>query len=1177
MEKARTASDSRKVVRRVLGRLTAATLLCLLLLYGSLRLLIPAPFVADRLSRLLSDYLHERAAIGGLHLDGMGVRVTGVSVANPVGFGPGTMLSVRTITVRPEWGALIRREKRFRVLALDGVRLNLEKDRTGAWNLGRLRHLVAGKRPSGETFIRRLTMSDAIIRVDGRALERVDLTMHDLATRGTETGGFTLSARDSAGNPYEAEGTVRLGASPDADITFRAPDLRLGVFAPLLRPGTPLALDHGRGSAEISARLRGEELALRATAAAQDLHVKAFGERLPVRAALDLRGSYSLDRDEAHLGEAHLVVNDRVHLRGGGLLRGVKGGERRYEASLKLDPLPVGEIVRLLPRRLRRDLSVTHGSAAAEFHLAGNERSGVTAGTGRLRLADVSVRRGGTLVCSGAGADLLLTRQAGGWQLAGKVERPTGGSAGGLVESLSLPMQVSLSPRLRPVAAEVSALSLGLFGVRLGGALRYTRAAPLPWEVRLLLPETPAPRLARFLSAGAALSGGTVTAQLEASGKTLRELTGEGRVRLDRLAGSIGDRRLLLERGDVSASLTGTAGSREVRGTFDLRGGSYVSRRCSAAGSYALGAAGYRVENGSFLFERTTVRFASLRGPLPRRDTAGRMPFAADFAGGELASGDLRLGGLSGTLALTRAMAAGGSRFQGNGSASAGSVAFRGAPLGPASLGLLLDGGRGTAQLSATPLGGRLAATLAFDPAAPAKGGSFTATATALDAGRLWGLLGARSPWRLAAGTLTGTATGSYGKSSGPEGEIKLQGESLAVTGPGGKQAFAGARGRLRAGLAGSNLRLAECAFTSASGLRLEGRGELAQAFGPQRRGSFSYTVAATPLATLLDDFANLLPPVLQEATAAGTFALRGKGTVEGRNAVLDGTLTLAGAGLDVTAHRLNLAGVDGTLPFSFDLSGRATAVRRDMLTFSRDNYPLLLDRMTREARTAVGLTIGRFRFGPLETGDARLAFRAGGGVTELTSLSVPFYGGTILGRGSFLLAGGPRYSADLLVTDVSLREICNAFVAIRGYLSGRIDGVVSLQGTRGGVAGLKGFTDLWARSGKGEKMLVSREFLQKLAGKSLRGFLFGNDRSYDRAEVAAYLEDGYLTFSVLDISHTNLLGVRDLSVSVAPVSNRIALDHFLASIREAAARGKAKAGEKPAAAPPQTEFKWEE
>ena len=63
-----------------------------------------------------------------------------------------------------------------------------------------------------------------------------------------------------------------------------------------------------------------------------------------------------------------------------------------------------------------------------------------------------------------------------------------------------------------------------------------------------------------------------------------------------------------------------------------------------------------------------------------------------------------------------------------------------------------------------------------------------------------------------------------------------------------------------------------------------------------------------------------------------------------------------------------------------------------------------------------------------------------------------------------------------------------------------------------------------------------------------------------------------YLTFEKLDISHTNFLGMKDLSVSVAPVQNRIALDHLLESIRDAASSGKRRG----AGAPPvQTDLKW--
>ena len=110
-------------------------------------------------------------------------------------------------------------------------------------------------------------------------------------------------------------------------------------------------------------------------------------------------------------------------------------------------------------------------------------------------------------------------------------------------------------------------------------------------------------------------------------------------------------------------------------------------------------------------------------------------------------------------------------------------------------------------------------------------------------------------------------------------------------------------------------------------------------------------------------------------------------------------------------------------------------------------------------------------------------------------------------------------------------------------------------------MAGLVGFTDLWAREGSGEKILVSKEFLQKLSGKKLSGIFFSSDRPYDQAEVAAVLEKGDLTFKKLDILHTNLFGVRDLTVSIAPDQNRIALDHLFTAIKQAADRGKAASG----------------
>jgi len=162
------------------------------------------------------------------------------------------------------------------------------------------------------------------------------------------------------------------------------------------------------------------------------------------------------------------------------------------------------------------------------------------------------------------------------------------------------------------------------------------------------------------------------------------------------------------------------------------------------------------------------------------------------------------------------------------------------------------------------------------------------------------------------------------------------------------------------------------------------------------------------------------------------------------------------------------------------------------------------------------------------------------------------------------------------LVESVSLRELCNSIPSIRGYISGRVHGITSLFKESSPAKGAAGFVQLWVQKGADEKMLVSKEFLQKLAGKKLKGIFFRSDQPYDRGEITAYLEEGVLTFDTLDISHTNFLGVKDLNVTVVSAQNRISLEHLLTTIKEAAARGKGAQGAEPAAEqPPQTEFKW--
>ena len=210
-----------------------------------------------------------------------------------------------------------------------------------------------------------------------------------------------------------------------------------------------------------------------------------------------------------------------------------------------------------------------------------------------------------------------------------------------------------------------------------------------------------------------------------------------------------------------------------------------------------------------------------------------------------------------------------------------------------------------------------------------------------------------------------------------------------------------------------------------------------------------------------------------------------------------------------------------------------------------------------------------------------KLRLRAARGVTEIISLESLLYGGVLLGKGFIAAQNGLFYRGDLLFNDLSLVRLCKAFPAITGYMSGKIDGILSVQSEGKKLADISGFAEFWARETAGEKMLVSKEFLQRLSGKKLSGFFFSSDRAYDHAGLTAALENGFLSFDALDISHTNFLGVRDLSVTIAPGQNRIAIDHLLNSIKEATVRGKSSAGgagkDAPVAAPPATEFKWAE
>jgi len=64
-------------------------------------------------------------------------------------------------------------------------------------------------------------------------------------------------------------------------------------------------------------------------------------------------------------------------------------------------------------------------------------------------------------------------------------------------------------------------------------------------------------------------------------------------------------------------------------------------------------------------------------------------------------------------------------------------------------------------------------------------------------------------------------------------------------------------------------------------------------------------------------------------------------------------------------------------------------------------------------------------------------------------------------------------------------------------------------------------------------------------------------ERRFNKGIMNIYIQNGLLIFRDLEISNRNILGITDLSVKVAPLNNRIAIDHLMWTITEAAQRAK--------------------
>ncbi len=1171
-------------IGRVALRLAA---LVVLLLFGAhllLKTVAATPWAAAQTARLLSGFLHQPVTISGLAISGATLVADGIVIANPAGFGRGELVTCRVLRVTPVWRDILVGRRSFALIEIRGLGVTAGRNSAGAWNFGELVKQLSARKSPAETFVKKLMLEDASFTIAGRKAEGISLAVTDLATKGSTPSRLLLTCRDLNGNAYRLEGTARLGAAPAVDLSLVAPSLSLRGLDRLVRTRLPFVTDKGTGGLALGAHFAQGRLEVRGNLGWTGLFWPVQGGNVPLRGTLAFSGSYDLKRDAAVLDNVSLNANDVLHLQGHASAERVRG-ECPFTGEVTGRGVELNDAQGFLPARLRKDITLRGSVVPGLIRFPGDRRHGVTGGSGSLTLRHGALFRGGRALLAEIAGEVSLARGRQEWLVRGRLFRQ-GRPVGVPLQDLRLPFSARLSSRFRPLAADAGPFAATVAEIPLKGEAAYRPAAPDPLSVRLEVPRVELTALNGYLAShNMKVTAGTGTVFFRGAGEFPDRFRGETRLALAGVAGTVGGRPVTLGEGGVQGTVSLAAKKVTATGTCKANAGAFDGKTIDGVFGYRLVDREITLSDGSCTIGGTNLRFAAIRSAIPasrRASGGGGLPLRLEFDWVDIGQGELRARGMTGSLAADLVSGAEGRWLEGAGSVAVPRVTFRDREVAALTGRFTFRKGEMAVALSGKALDGSLQGAARLDPFAKEPLPRFSLQVEGGRCSLLAGLAFRGEAVQPAGGTLDVRFVGSHSRKGGLRGNLTAAGRDIVLTGKGGRTLLADSRVVLTGELADGNLAVSGGSVSVGPDLALKFQGKLAHAAAPDRQGHLAVSIPPVPVASFLTAFVNLLPRPLQEANAAGTVAGRADVRLVGSDVALDGTLTVAGGALEIPGQKLDISGISGTVPVSLDLTRGGTGGVPKTSSATRKDYSRLLQNLRQTKQEGESFRIGKIRFGGVECGTTSLSVRAGNGLTEITSLKAELYGGELLGKGFLGYRHGAVYDGEFLVNGLSLKMFCDSYPAIKGYITGRLDGIMAFHREGAGLKGMTGAIDLWTRAGNHEKMLVSKEFLQKLAGKKLKGIFFRNDRPYDRGEISATLEKGYLTFNLLDIEHTHFFGVKDLSVTVVPVQNRIAVDHLISAIREAAARGKATKGEEspaeaPAEAPPATEFKWEE
>jgi uncharacterized protein involved in outer membrane biogenesis len=329
------------------------------LLYLAGILFLGSPYASERLSALLTEYMHQRVTVTGLGLSGTNLSVRNIAIANPAGFQTGALVRVRSLVITPNWPEILAGKKNFSLLQVEGLQISLSKNAGGDWNYQQLVHYLAlkKKQPAAEFFIKRLIFRDASLQINNFAWNNLSLAVNDFSTKGSTESKLVISGMDTKGNSFQIAGDARLGTNPEVYLTISAPDLSLDTFRDATRRSSVLDLEKGVAHVSVSARYRSGELAAEGMVGFEKLGIQLKEGRIPIAGSLAFAARYNEARDEARLERCSLLLNKVISLKAAATVRQLKG-EKKFQATLSCDEIRGKDLLPFIPQKILHNFYV---------------------------------------------------------------------------------------------------------------------------------------------------------------------------------------------------------------------------------------------------------------------------------------------------------------------------------------------------------------------------------------------------------------------------------------------------------------------------------------------------------------------------------------------------------------------------------------------------------------------------------------------------------------------------------------------------------------------------------------------------------------------------------------------------------------------------------------------------